>query len=190
MNPYDFVQLSLLAVGDEIKGRTKLQKTIYFLGVLTGTLAELGYRPHFYGPYSDLVAASVNRLKALGFVTENTFGAGAVGSNGFEINRHDFRFTEEGKQIAQKKAEANPTDWQKIKAAADNILKAGDIDYMEMSVAAKTFFLLSSVGKAATPTEISDSATKLGWSPTPEEVKESINYLQSLGLVSIKSKGS
>jgi uncharacterized protein YwgA len=111
MSPYDFVHLSLLAVGDEIRGRTKLQKTIYFLGVLAKTLPELGYRPHFYGPYSDAVASSVNRLKSLGFVTENSVGAGVVGSSGFEIARHDFRLTEEGKQIAQEKAKRNPDVW-------------------------------------------------------------------------------
>ena len=74
MSPYDFVHLSFLAVGDEIHGRTKLQKTVYFLGVLSNKLSELGYRPHFYGPYSDAVASSVNRLKSLGFVIENTVG--------------------------------------------------------------------------------------------------------------------
>ena len=105
MTPYDFVHLSLLAVGGEIQGRTKLQKTIYFLGILSGTLPKLGYRPHFYGPYSDAIAAAVNRLKSLGFITENTVGIGAMGSSGFEIARHDFRLTEEGKLIAQKKAD-------------------------------------------------------------------------------------
>lgn len=183
MSPYDFVHLSILALGDEIKGRTKLQKTIYFLGVLTDILPELGYRPHFYGPYSDAVAASVNRLKSLGFLTENTVGAGAVGSSGFEIARHDFKLTEEGKRIAQKKAERDAEFWQQLKSVADRFVNAGDVDYMKMSVAAKTFFILSNSGKFATPTELSYSASRLGWNPTPQEVEESIEFLKKLGLV-------
>ena len=183
MSPYDFVHLSILALGDEIKGRTKLQKTVYFLGVLTDNLPELGYRPHFYGPYSDAVAASVNRLKSLGFLTENTVGAGTVGSSGFEIARHDFKLTEEGKRIAQKKTERDPEFWQRLKSVADRFVNAGDVDYMKMSVAAKTFFILSNSGKPATPTELSYSASRLGWSPTPQEVEESIDFLKKLGLV-------
>jgi uncharacterized protein YwgA len=186
MSPYDFVHLSILAVGDEIKGRTKLQKTIYFLGVLTETLPKLGYRPHFYGPYSDAVAASVNRLKSLGFLTENTVGAGAVGSSGFEIARRDFKLTEEGKRIAQEKAVRNLDVWKGIKSVAVQFLEAGDVDYMKMSVAAKTFFILSNSGKPATPTELSYSASRLGWNPTPQEVEESIEFLQKLGLVKAK----
>jgi uncharacterized protein YwgA len=183
MSPYDFVHLSILAVGDEIKGRTKLQKTVYFLGILSGMLPKLGYRPHFYGPYSDAVAASVNRLKSLGFLTENTVGAGAVGSAGFEIARHDFKLTEEGKRIAEKKADRYPDDWKWLESAASRFLAAGDIDYMKMSVAAKTFFILSNSGKPATATELRYSASRLGWNPTPQEMEESIEFLKKLGLV-------
>jgi HD superfamily phosphohydrolase len=68
MSPYDFVHLTCHALGGEIKGRTKLQKTDYFLGVLTDSLPELGYRPHFYGPYSAEVAGAVGKLRARGFV--------------------------------------------------------------------------------------------------------------------------
>jgi len=31
MMPYDFVHLTLLAVDGEVRGKTKLQKTVYFL---------------------------------------------------------------------------------------------------------------------------------------------------------------
>src|SRR5579863_10430213 len=104
MNAYDFVHLVLNAMGGQIQGRTKLQKTIYFLGILTGNIDELGYRAHYYGPYSDTVAAAVNRLKALGFVEEGSLQTGMVGEDGFEIARHDFTLTEQGKEIAEKKA--------------------------------------------------------------------------------------
>jgi len=56
MNTYDFVHLALYAMGGEIRGKTKLQKTIYFLGRLSNHIDELGYNPHFYGPYSSEVA--------------------------------------------------------------------------------------------------------------------------------------
>ncbi len=69
MNTYDFVQLALYSLGGEIKGRTKLQKTIYFLAITSGADPhEFGFGPHFYGPYSEEVADAVDRLKSLGFV--------------------------------------------------------------------------------------------------------------------------
>ncbi len=183
MTPYDFIHLVLLAVGEEIRGRTKLQKTVYFLGILTGNLDDLAYRPHFYGPYSDAVASAVNRLKALGFVQESSLHTGMVNSEGFEIARHDFQLTEEGCKIANQKATQNPAAWQKIKRAVDLFKKGGDIDYMQMSVAAKAYFMLSEKGKPASAAELSESAKKLGWDPKPAEIAESIGFLEKLELV-------
>ena len=184
MNPYDFTHLALLAVGEEIRGRTKLQKTVYFLGVLSGNLDELGYRAHYYGPYSDTVAAAVNRLKALGFVRQSSLHTGELNDDGFEIARHDFDLTDEGRKIAIQKSEKNPAIWQKIQYAVDRFKKGGEIDYMKMSVAAKTFFILSKKGEPATFLELSESAKKLGWSPNPQEIAESIGFLKKLDLVS------
>lgn len=183
MTPYDFVHLTLHAFDGEIQGRTKLQKTVYFLGICTDSLKELGFRPHFYGPYSDLVAAGLNRLKSLGFVAESTRGSGAVGVGGFEIARYDFKLTEEGERIAEEKARQNPNAWSKITTAATRLRDAGEIDYMRMSVAAKTYFMLKQRGKAATANELSESAQALGWKAKPEEIEPAISFLKKLGLV-------
>lgn len=184
MTPYHFVHLALCALGGQINGRTKLQKTIYFLGILSGNLDALGYRAHYYGPYSDAVAAAVNRLKALGFLQQTSLHTGAYGEDGFEIARHDFVLTDEGKQIARQKSVENPDAWKKIEAAVSQFRKAGDVDYMRMSVAAKTFFMLSEKGKPTTVMELSESAKALGWNPKPTEISESVKFLQALGLAS------
>src|SRR5580658_4177757 len=188
MNSYDFVHLALDALGGKVQGRTKLQKTIYFLGVLTGNLDELGYRPHYYGPYSDAVASAVNRLKALGFLEESALQTGLLGEDGFEIARHDFILTEEGRSIAQSKAIQNPPAWDKIQRAVLRFRKAGDVDYMKMSVAAKTFFVLTKKGTPATATELSESARALGWNPKPNEIADSVEFLKCLGLASAAPK--
>jgi uncharacterized protein YwgA len=183
MSPYDFLHLTLLAVGGEIHGRTKLQKTVYFFGVLSNALPELGFRPHFYGPYSDAITEGLSKLKSRNFLTESVFGAGTFGAQGFEIARHDFRLTEEGLRIAQLKAKANPPVWKKLKDVAQRFKSAGDIDYMRLSVAAKTYFMLQKSGKPASLAQLSESAKKLGWGTKPSEIKESISFLEKLGLV-------
>jgi uncharacterized protein YwgA len=187
MNPYDIVHLTLYALGGRIEGRTKLQKTIYFVGIFIDSLDDLGYRPHFYGPYSDLVTAAVARLKSLGFLTESTLGSGAIGVAGFEIARHDFQLTKEGERIAEEKAKQNPDVWTKLNIAVDRFKKAGHIDYMRMSVAAKTYHMLRAKGKPATPEELCESARSLGWETKPNEIEQSISFLQKLGLVVAKA---
>jgi hypothetical protein len=61
--------------------------------------------------------------------------------------------------------------------------KAGDIDYMRMSVASKTYFMLQKAGKPASPKQLSESAKELGWEATAEDIKGSISFLEKLGLV-------
>jgi uncharacterized protein YwgA len=183
MTSYDFLHLTFLAAGGEIRGRTKVQKTAYFLGVLSNFLPELGFRPHFYGPYSDAISEALIKLKARDFLTESVHSAGAVGSRGFEIARHDFHLTEEGRKIAEQKAKANPAVWKKLQDVTARFKKAGDIDYMRMSVAAKTYFMLQKSGKPASIAQLSESAKELGWDATAEDIKESISFLEKLGLV-------
>lgn len=188
MTPYDFLHLTLLAVGGEIRGRTKVQKTVYFLGVLSNLLPDLGFRPHFYGPYSDAISEALIKLKARDFLTESVRSAGAIGSRGFEIARHDFRLTDEGRKIAEQKAKAYPVVWKKLHDVVLRFKKAGDIDYMRMSVAAKTYFMLRKSGKPVSLAQLSESANELGWEASAEDIKESISFLEKLGLVKREAK--
>jgi uncharacterized protein YwgA len=188
MTSYDFLHLTFLAVGGEIRGRTKVQKTVYFLGVLSNLLPDLGFRPHFYGPYSDAISEALIKLKARDFLTESVHSAGAIGSRGFEIARHDFQLTEEGQKIAEQKAKANPVLWKKLQDVAARFKKAGDIDYMRMSVAAKTYFMLQNSGQPASLIQLSESAKELGWDATADDINESISFLERLGLVKREAK--
>ncbi|OAI51136.1 hypothetical protein AYO44_17295 [Planctomycetaceae bacterium SCGC AG-212-F19] len=187
MNAYDFVHLALHAMGGEIKGKTKLQKTVYFLGLLSKMDGDLGFDAHFYGPYSADVAGAVQRLRALGFADQTSSSMGSVDSSGFEVARYDLALTDEGRRMAEGKARANPTEWEKIKAAAERIKASKELDYMKLSIAAKTKFML---GKQKGPVpfdDLAEQAKGFGWSITRDEVREAAEFLASLGLVTIKS---
>jgi uncharacterized protein YwgA len=183
MDTYDFVQLALLAMGGEIKGKTKLQKTMYFLGLLTDRLDDLGYRPHFYGPYSEDVADAVNRLKSVGFVDQTSAGGGSTDELGFEFRRYDYRLTEEGNAIALAKSEKHPEVWERIDRAAKTLKGAEDRNYMQLSVAAKTHFMLKT--NSATERDLVKLAHKFGWTVTEGQAKEAAKYLQKLGLLEV-----
>ncbi len=185
MSAYDFVHLTLHALGGEIKGKTKLQKTMYFVGLLTETLDDLNYRPHFYGPYSAEVAGAVDRLRSLGFVEQNITGRGSVDQAGFEVARYDFTLNEQGKRIAQVKAEKHPEEWQKIQNAIRFLQRADDLDYVKLSIAAKTYFMIGEKKEVASEEGLAQLANKFGWSVTPQQVKEAGHFLAKLGLVEI-----
>ena len=86
--------------------------------------------------------------------------------------------------MAKKKASEYREVWQKI-AAATRFKNAGDIGYMKMSVAAKTFFMLSKRVSLVTPAELAESAKTLGWNPKANEIAESVTFLSKLALASL-----
>jgi uncharacterized protein YwgA len=186
MDANDFVLLALRAMGGEIRGKTKLQKTVYFLGLMTGHLDDLGYRAHFYGPYSEQVADAANRLKSVGFVDRSVAGIGAVDRFGFEVCRTDFALNDDGKQIAEDKAAASPRFWRKLQEAAEVLQNAGDSDYMKLSVAAKTYFMLGEKKGKATMGELVEVANRFGWKVSKGQVQQAAKYLSKLGLVTLK----
>ena len=185
MDATDFVLLALHTVGGEIQGKTKLQKTVYFLGLMTGHLDDLGYRAHYYGPYSDDVADAVSRLRSVGFVDQSTAGCGTVGKSGFEVCRYDYALTEDGKQIAEAKAAEMPDVWKKLQHAAAKLRQAGDRDYVKLSIAAKTYFMLGEKKGKATMGDLANLAKRFGWKVTKEQIKEAAQYLSTLGLVKL-----
>jgi uncharacterized protein YwgA len=185
MSIHEFVLLALQALGGEVKGKTKLQKTIYFLGLITGHLKDLGYRPHFYGPYSGDVANAVGMLKAIEFLDQNVVGGWSVDQFGFEVARYDYRLNDRGKIGADAVAQRNPQLWRAIQEGAAKLTAAGDVDYMTLSVAAKTYFLLGQQKGKARMQDLARLAPRFGWSVTQEQIKEAAEYLQKLGLVEL-----
>lgn len=187
MNTYDFVHLSLLAMGGSIRGKTKLQKTMYFLGKLSGCMDELGYRPHYYGPYSPDIAEAADRLRSLGFLNQTVSTGGWVDSHGFEVARYDFSLNEDGCRVAKAKARRESKLWKKLTQAADTLKKAGDVDYVELSIAAKTDFMLRKKGKAKID-ELVKLAGAFGWTVKKPEVAKAAKFLESLDLVEIAAQ--
>ncbi len=184
IDAYDFVHLALLAVGGEIKGKTKLQKTVYFLGVLTDSVDQLGYRAHYFGPYSQEVANACSRLCSLGFVDQNVRGGGTVGESGFEVARYDFRLTDTGHAVAELKARKYAELQKGLQGATEKLREAGEINYIKMSIAAKIVYMRERK-KRATEDELVKVAQRFGWNVTQEEVRKAGQYLQKLDLVEV-----
>jgi len=188
MDAREFVSLTLLATGGHVQGKTKLQKLVYLVGVITDSLQELGYRPHFYGPYSDDVAYAVTQLKAIGAIDQAVSEWGRD-SSGFELRRYDFSLNEAGRAYAQQIAIQYPAIWARIQAAVRLYNQAGDRDYMSLSIAAKAYFLLGHKKAPASDAEIAKLAEKFGWSVSAQQVREAVSYLVDLGVVERVANG-
>ena len=183
MTPYDFVQLTLHAAGGKIQGRTRLQKTVYFLGLLTGHLDDLGYQAHHYGPYSADVAEALSTLEGIGFASSTVASMGNVDTQGFEIRRTDYNLTEEGARAAARKAEAHKDLSQELKAGLEQLRQAGDLDYVRLSIAAKADFLLRRCNVPTTEQELPRLAKTFGWAVSEQQIQDSLKYLRDLKLV-------
>lgn len=183
MTTYDFVHLVIHACGDRVEGRTKLQKTVYFVGVLTQMLDSLGYRPHFYGPFSPDVASAVEDLRGLNFLKQETQAFSSRDSRGFEVARFDYCLTNDGKEIAQEKVGENPAEWSAIQRAVKRLQSVKADDYMKLSIAAKAYFMLGKSAKPMTPEMLSKTAQRFGWKVTESELNEASDWLTELGLV-------
>ncbi len=182
MNVRDFVVLCYGAFDGNINGKTNLQKKVYFLAASLGMVEELGYHAHYYGPYSADVAEANTELKSLNYLSECSTSWGSD-NRGFEIACYDFSLTEEGFRLLHKKQRENPHIWENLCNLAKKIKEAGNLDYWDLSIAAKAYFILDQKGKSVSSQEIQGAAKGLGWEVTTEELDRASTFLEKINLI-------
>jgi len=181
MSATNFLLMLISAAGGSIQGRTNLQKTAFFVSILSGIDPGLGFDAHYYGPYSSTTDGTVFQLKNLGFVQESSTGFGVV-SGGFEMKRYDYVLTDDGRKVVEPLKATS--DYAAISKALERIKAAGDPNYVELSIAAKTFFILRGSDKPASPAEVIAAAKRFDWNITPQALEKAVHFLIELGLIS------
>ena len=182
MNVRDFVVLCYGAFDGKIIGKTNLQKKVYFLAASLGKVEKLGYRAHYYGPYSAEVAEANSELKSLNYLSECSTSWGSD-NRGFEIARYDFSLTDEGCRLLDRKRSENPDTWENLCNLANKIKEAGNLDYWDLSIAGKAYFILDKRGKSASSQEIQDVARALGWEVRRDELDRASAFLEKINLI-------
>lgn len=165
-----------------VRGKTLLQKRVYFLDILLRL--DLGYRPHYYGPYSPSVEEALGELQALRFVEERQKGLG-INEDGFEVRRYDYEITDDGEELVELLKKKKNGDYEKIAQVLQRIKDADEPDYLTLSVAAKTHYILTREGRseAMTGDEIVKVGQELKWKISEDQLKEAVAFLERLGLV-------
>jgi len=182
MKPTDFLLCLIDASGGNIHGRTLLQKKAFFVTELIGVDFGLKFDAHYYGPFSSTVEGTAAQLKNLGFLQETSTGFGTL-SDGFEVKRYDYALTEDGKFLVNRLRET--PEYKKIIDSTQRMLAAGDPNYMELSIAAKAYFLLKKKeGAGMSVNELIKEAEKYNWNISPQSIKRAVGFLKAIDLAS------
>jgi DNA-binding PadR family transcriptional regulator len=106
-----------------------------------------------------------------------------VNRSGFEVRRHDYALTDDGSQIVEAIKRNEPEAYQNIRDAVQRIRGAGDPDYLELSIAAKTYLILKRKGRPLTADEVRSAARELNWEITEQSIQKAVGLLEKLGFV-------
>ena len=179
MNASEFLLSLIDACGGSVAGRTLLQKKSYFVSLLSGISIDLGYQAHYYGPYSANVDGTMTQLKNLGFVEESNTGFGIL-SGGFEMRRYDYHLTEDGRKVLRPFVQS--PEYRAIEGAVRKIRDAGEPDYIELSIAAKAYYILRKQEKRMSTNELLLEAKKFNWNISEQSLARAVEFLKHVGL--------
>ena len=179
MSPTNFLLALIDASGGTVSGRTLLQKRAFFASLLSNVDPGLSFDAHYYGPYSSTVDSVATQLKNLGFIEERNLSFGVV-SGGFEMKRYDYALTSDGRKVIEPIRATE--EYKHIVDAIKRIRKAGDPDYMILSIAAKAYFILNKNKKPMSRVELQKEAEKLNWNLQQSSLQRAVNFLVTVGL--------
>jgi len=158
-----------------IDGRTAIQKIAYFASIKAGI--DVGYRPHFYGPYSADVAQNLQNLESTGYMTETT-----------RLTTHDrimysYCLNDDGQKMVREIQKREQSKYNKIKKVSEICEKVAKNNINVLSWAAKVYFLLSKKGSETSYNEVIQLGSQLGWKLSDREIDSGAKLLTRLGLV-------
>jgi len=167
--------------GGEIKGRTKLQKLVFFANEILKL--DISFRPYYFGPYSDDVAISMDYIRALGMITEieEHFPDMKFG-NSYEAVRYSYKLTSNGEKYFKYLLEKYP---EKI-SELDKIIKSvnayqgSEVSYKELSIAAKVFFILKNSTQDLDIDKFRSEAKSLDWDISKDQIIKSFDLLKAI----------
>ena len=181
MHIHDLILLVIENEGEKgLRGRTLLQKKLYFLSVLKSV--DLGFCPHYYGPYSSWIAENLDILVSVGFIKEITETFSTDRNIFGEIRRHTYSLTDDGRIIwddIQKEGEIQ--SWQELLGRINSQPLANDFN--QLSIAAKVHYIVNAKGGATTE-QVRQTAQAYGWKIIEPDIENVLSFLEELSLIS------
>jgi uncharacterized protein YwgA len=175
LNQTEFLLALLYAVDEPLDGRTAIQKLAYFASVKTKT--DMGYFPHYYGPYSAQVASNLENSVALDFIVET--GRSTMRDR----IMYTYGLTKDGVALAKRVKSRYPDQFEVIQDVVDKCRRIAHFSIYVLSWAAKVHYILSQSAKPMTLDEACDVGRSFGWKLSEEETRSAVRLLSSLKLV-------
>lgn len=188
LKPRSIILLAIDAFGGQVGGKTLLQKRLYFTEILAKKDLGLEFDAHYYGPYSAVISGELSTLKLQDQVREDASTWGFSNQSGFEIRRYCYELTPDGKTGVDWLRENYSADSKRIGTAARLVVEAGNLDYMELSFAAKSYWILRRANKPLAEADIAKEAGRYGWEVKREHVNRGVEFLHQVGLVQSASE--
>lgn len=183
LKPRAIILLAIDAFGGSVGGKTLLQKRLYFTEILLKESLNLDFDAHFYGPYSALINSELSTLKLQGQLREDSSTYGFSNQSGFEMRRYRYELTPDGKAGVEWLCKSYPEEAKRVTDAAKRVVAAGNFDYMDLSFAAKSHWILCQAQKPLSDTDIAKEAARFGWEVKPDQVHRGVEFLHQVGLV-------
>jgi uncharacterized protein YwgA len=179
----DLVFAAIQGSGGRIEGRTRLQKLVYFAASVLRI--DVGYRPHYYGPYSSAVTAVAESQAARGVLNETV--ESFAGVRGFPGNDDEFRrylyvLTEGGRKALEWRRARRADEFDKAAGIVRTLVDTG-ADYRVLSYAAKLFHILLAEECPLTADAARQRAKELGWHMTRDEMQQGVELLLKVRLI-------
>ena len=178
MNIRHVLAMLLHTSGNSISSKTKIQKEMYFLSKLLND--DFAFRAHYYGPYSPMVEQALDELIGAGFLEVKREVYGLDYQRGFEMKRFDYHLTPSGEELAEELEEQHSSEVSTISDFVEKMEAVGNPDYLDLSVAAKVFFILDKQGEKMTIDEIKKEARGFGWRINEPDIDKAADILQQL----------
>ena len=170
----EVILLALDEAGSSIRGRTRMQKVLYFL--CRRLTMDADYSPHYYGPYSEQVAGAVDSLVARGLVGEVAEPTSTGGP--FEGKIYEYMLDDRGRELLAGIEGRHPNDARQVRRHYRQLLSDSP-STQALAVASKLDIILGE--SESTSTELQEEAERHGWSLSAGEAKEGIDFLVDKG---------
>lgn len=180
MQPEDIVLAIVSADDNGVPGRTYLQKVAYFVG--EELRSDLGFQPHYYGPYSRTVSAARAALVDRGVLAETMSVFPPSSPGDFETRRYSYRVAKDAEPYVTHVQSEEAKLFSDVTKTVTAIREA-DADYRQLSCAAKVHYVLKTREEAMTPLRIGDECAKLGWELREEDIERAVGVLEHLHLL-------
>lgn len=174
------VVLAVVEKAQEVPGRTSLQKLVYF----ANEVANLGipFQPHYFGPFSVEVAASVDNLVAARMLSDDVeTGIFVRRGRSRQFTRHTYTLTPDGSRYLAWVRSKGLLDDQSFSETLDRLKKHTRLQPDPLSKLAKVDFILKELkDDTSTPRSISYVAKQHDWAISPLEARRFLAELREV----------